>query len=387
MNGVTTIPAGKSVIFIESAAPETDIPAFKTFWGSSLNNVSVGSYTGSGIGLGSTGDGVVIFKADGTEVSRVSFGAATAGSSFYWTYKEDGSSADGPLVSVEGTIGNQLTIKSADVLNNLGSPGTANIIPIPTIIRITEAMSSSAVAPSATPDWFELTNLGSTDIDITGWKVDDNSFAFASAVALNGVTTIPAGKSVIFIETATPETTIATFKSVWGSSVDNVSIGSYTGSGIGLGSTGDGVVLFKADGTEVTRVSFGAATAGSSFYWTYDATGTVVASAVISTVGTITGTTANQVTIKSTGDHDTASPGTAVIFPIGAGLNNPTMREWSLIGNTLKFETLPFTKVEIFALTGSKIAVYDAGMEVNLKVNTGAYILKVNNKATKIVLK
>ena len=50
-------------------------------------------------------------------------------------------------------------------------------------VRITEVMSSGG-----TSDWFELTNFGSTALDITGCKVDDNLFNFATSVLLNDVT-------------------------------------------------------------------------------------------------------------------------------------------------------------------------------------------------------
>ncbi|MEI9807464.1 MAG: lamin tail domain-containing protein [Bacteroidota bacterium] len=39
-------------------------------------------------------------------------------------------------------------------------------------------------------DWFELTNTGTNPVDITGWKVDDNSNSFTAALVLNGITTI-----------------------------------------------------------------------------------------------------------------------------------------------------------------------------------------------------
>ena len=46
------------------------------------------------------------------------------------------------------------------------------------IIRITEVMSSSGTGGSQ--DWFELSNVGDASVDITGWKMDDNSFSFSS---------------------------------------------------------------------------------------------------------------------------------------------------------------------------------------------------------------
>lgn len=53
-------------------------------------------------------------------------------------------------------------------------------------VKITEVMSNSGT--DGTPDWFDLTNLGTTAVDITGWKVDDNSSAFGNSLVLNGGT-------------------------------------------------------------------------------------------------------------------------------------------------------------------------------------------------------
>jgi hypothetical protein len=69
-------------------------------------------------------------------------------------------------------------------------------------LRITEAMSSSNGNGTPTSDWFELTNYGSSAVSISGLKVDDNSYNFAVSVALSGITSIGAGESVIFIESA-----------------------------------------------------------------------------------------------------------------------------------------------------------------------------------------
>jgi hypothetical protein len=180
-------------------------------------------------------------------------------------------------------------------------------------LRITEAMSSSG--GGGTADWWEVTNFGGSAVDITGWKFDDSSFAFANSVTLNGVTNIGAGESVVFIETAAPLTDIPNFRTFWGGSANVAAIGSYSGSGVSLSSAGDGIVLFDSVGTEVTpRVSFGAATTGSSFYYQYDAIGDPTTSpntnAVLSAVGTLNG----QVTYLSTSiaPQNTGSPGTAI---------------------------------------------------------------------------
>jgi hypothetical protein len=172
-------------------------------------------------------------------------------------------------------------------------------------LRITEAMSSG----NGTVDWFEVTNYGLSDVSITGWKIDDNSFSSAVSVALSGVSSISSGQSVIFLESASAASDISTFRTIWGSNVTSIIIGSYTGSGVGLGSSGDGLVLFDSTGVEMTpRVSFGTATAGSSFYYSYDSNGdpTTSPNAILSTASLSNG----QNTYTSS--FNTGSPGTAM---------------------------------------------------------------------------
>jgi hypothetical protein len=174
-------------------------------------------------------------------------------------------------------------------------------------LRITEVMSSSAGTPTPTGDFFEVTNYGSSAISMSGWKMDDNSFDITKAVALNGITSIGAGESVIFIESAAG-VAVNSFKSFWGG-LTGVQVGYYSGSGISFGSGGDSAVLFNASAAEATRVTFGAATAGKTFYWGYNAaTGVVDPSynGLVSSVGII----GTQVTFTSSGD--TGSLGTAI---------------------------------------------------------------------------
>ena len=173
-------------------------------------------------------------------------------------------------------------------------------------VRITEVMSNGGPT-----DWFELTNFGSTTVDITGWKMDDNSFAFANSVLLNGITSIAAGERVIFGESGSA-TYASTFRTLWGIS-NTVQVGSYTGSGVGLASGGDGVIVFTSTGTEVHRVSFLTSTAGTSFYWGYNADGTFNTSYVgASNVGlaSVVGTIGTQITFLIS--TNTGSPGTSI---------------------------------------------------------------------------
>ena len=105
-------------------------------------------------------------------------------------------------------------------------------------------------------DWFELTNKGTSAVNITGWKFDDNSNSFASAVALSGITSIGAGESVIFIEGATVNTN---FRPNWFgvNPPASLQIGNYTGTGVGLSTAGDAVNIYNDTGVLQANVVFG----------------------------------------------------------------------------------------------------------------------------------
>ena len=188
-------------------------------------------------------------------------------------------------------------------------------------LRITEVMSSSGVG--GTPDWFEVTNYGLSPVTATGLKMDDNSFTFANAVDLVGISSIAAGETVVFLESAAGAD-IANYQTFWGGSGSTAQIGYYTGSGVGFSSNGDGVVVFDSLGVEVTpQTSFPAATTGSSFYWSYDPTGSFVygnaSAGLVSTVGTIPGDNggSSQVTYLSTSalQQNIGYPGSAAVVP------------------------------------------------------------------------
>ena len=181
-------------------------------------------------------------------------------------------------------------------------------------LRITEVMSSSNGNGSATPDWFEITNYGSSAISVAGLRMDDNSFSFAVSRALLGITSIGAGETVIFLETS--GAAVDSFRTFWGG-LARVQVGYYTGSGVSFSSGGDGMVLFDASGNEISpRVEFGAATSGSSFFWGYDSAGNLDPAYVaqISTVGMI----GTQIGFASSGDI--GSLGTAIGIPAPGAL-------------------------------------------------------------------
>lgn len=181
-------------------------------------------------------------------------------------------------------------------------------------IRITEVMSSSNGGGTPTSDWIEVTNYGSSAVDLTGWRMDDGSFNFAASVALNGISSIGAGESVIFIESAAGAG-VGGFRSFWGG-LSGLQVGFYSGSGVGFSSGGDGACLFNGSGSILSQVSFGAATSGSSFFYGWDSAGALdpAYNAVVSTVGTI----GTQVTFTSS--SDTGSLGTAIGVPAPSAL-------------------------------------------------------------------
>jgi len=141
--------------------------------------------------------------------------------------------------------------------------------PAPASIFISEITPWGSGNSPYGSDWFEVTNTGSGPVDVTGWKMDDDSGTFASAVALTGITSIAAGESVIFMESSNPAAAKSEFLIAWFGGAANapagLQIGSYSGTGVGLGTGGDEVSLFDAAGHRITGVAVGASTVGVTF--------------------------------------------------------------------------------------------------------------------------
>lgn len=141
----------------------------------------------------------------------------------------------------------------------LAAAGTA---PALAQVRITEVSAwGSGNAPYAS-DWFELTNIGASAISLSGWKMDDNSNAFGSAVALTGISSIAAGESVIFLENSVNSSFLATWFST---NLPALQVGNYTGSGVGLSTSGDAVNIYNGSGALQANVSFGTSPGGPTF--------------------------------------------------------------------------------------------------------------------------
>jgi hypothetical protein len=184
-------------------------------------------------------------------------------------------------------------------------------------------------------DWFELTNTGPSAINLSGWKMDDNSNAFANSVTIhdaNGLgMSINAGQAIIMIDDESNSATISVsgavagalsgtantignsiwdnylksqFVSYWfnGSAPAGVTFGFYGGTGVGLGGSGDAVNLFNSSGVAQVGVSFGTGTTG----YTFDNT------AGLATVSTLSAAGSNGAFVALNGT-EVGSPGVAPV--------------------------------------------------------------------------
>ena len=154
-------------------------------------------------------------------------------------------------------------------------------------VIVSEVASWSSSNSAFMADWFELTNTGAATVPITGWRVDDGSPTFATALALNGITEILAGESVIFVESDSPATIVPAFKTAWfgASAPAGLRIGTYTGSGIGLSSNGDAVNIYNSAEVIQSAVTFGTADASSPFQTFDNSAGATGAISLLSQVG------------------------------------------------------------------------------------------------------
>jgi uncharacterized protein YjiK len=265
LNGVTSIAPGEAVIFIETADLATTAATFRSLWfGSSPQRVTqIGSYSGSGVGLSSSGDEVTLFDASGNMVAGVGFGASPTGT-FATFDNHDGVSGTTlplPIISTLSAVGVNGAFVAAGDANEVGSPGIGNVGKL----IITEVAPWGSSGTPYLADWFEVTNVGGAAVDMTSWRMDDNSNSFAASVPIVGVGSVAPGQSVILIEGTA--TTANAFVAAWfgGTPPAGFAIGSYTGSGVGLSTSGDAVNLFTPSGTLVTGVQFGASTTNVSF--------------------------------------------------------------------------------------------------------------------------
>lgn len=212
------------------------------------------------------------------------------------------------------------------------------------VVTEVDPAGSGTGAASYNADWFELTNLGTTAQDITGWSVVDNHAASNSAspyssgtisianaaagsVLLSGVTSIAAGQSVVFLENTglTADQTaaqIAKFESIWfGANVPaSFVIGSYDATGktsVGLSQTTDMVNIFSGSASSsalVASVAFGSDGSATPLATFNNAAGLNNATLALKSTLGVNGA------LASTNGAEIGSPGTVAAVPEPAGL-------------------------------------------------------------------
>lgn len=186
-------------------------------------------------------------------------------------------------------------------------------------IVVTEVHSNGSGNSTYQADWFEITNTGASAVDITGWKVDDSSAAFGSAVAFRGLTSIPAGASVVFVEgnsAGTNDTDVQNaFIAAWfgGSAPSGFLIAGYGGSGIGLSTGGDAVNIFDAGGALIHGVTFGANAPGVTFDNTTGASGAITTFSAVGVNGAFNSVTGGEVGSPGL----VPAPGAAALLGLG----------------------------------------------------------------------
>ena len=304
--GVSSLPAGKSAVFFEDTGGLDDATVEANFaqaWFGSATlpaGFLIGHYGGSGVGLSTGGDAVNLFDAAGDRMTGIAFGASPSTAPLATFDNREGLSSSGtlaaPTVSALSVVGVNGGFLGADGAG-IGSPGDVTTTtpppPPPTSVIVSEAAPwGSGNSPYAV-DWFEVTNAGTSAVDLTGWKMDDNSDSVANAVPLLGLSTLPAGKSAVFFEDTgglDDATVEANFAQAWFGSATlpaGFVIGHYGGSSVGLSTGGDAVNLFDAAGSQVTGIAFGASPSAAPFATFDNTSGLGSATLPLPTVSTL----------------------------------------------------------------------------------------------------
>ncbi len=133
-------------------------------------------------------------------------------------------------------------------------------------LAITEVMSSEAGNSPVGSDFWELSNFGTNDIDLTGYYFTDDKTTPEVRLIQAGDTNslLRAGESAVFIRTAVT-TNVAQFREWWGALLPaQLQLRMY-GPSPGLSSVGDKLQLYNRTRQLVDAVAFGEALPGVSF--------------------------------------------------------------------------------------------------------------------------
>ncbi|MBC7847220.1 MAG: SdiA-regulated domain-containing protein [Flavobacterium sp.] len=353
LTGITSIAPGESVIFIEAATTDTAAittitNTFKSTWfGTNVPaGFQIGTYTGGGIGLGTGGDAVNIFDASGNLKSSVTFVSATTNFTF-----NNALGLTSTTISTLSQVGVNDAFAAINDTNQIGSPGTVGKL------FISEVAPWSSDSSPVAADWFEVTNTKAVAVDITGWKIDDNSQSPIGAAALNGISIINPGESVIFIETTDLAGKTTAFLSNWfGTNPPaGLRIGSYSGSG-GLGTGGDQVNLYNST-SNIQEASIWVGASPSSPFATFDNTAGVRTNITQQTKLSAVGV--NGAFVAANNATEIGSPGVHKVTATTLGVNSP-----SEIANSFKVITFPVPYASTFQLELTSVSNEPVEMKV-----------------------
>jgi hypothetical protein len=225
---------------------------------------------------------------------------------------------------------------------------------------ITEVMSSSGHSVYD-GDWFELTNTGSTAVNLENYYWDDNGASGDDGAEFPNIS-IAAGESIVIADVDT--TDLAGFVSVWGGGFTAISKDDFGGPDdfSGLGSGGDQIEIWESDPNGnpspnlVASAVFGSATSGFSFEW--DDAGNDLG---LSVAGQ------NGVFQSSDSIPDTASPGYAVAAGslVAPAFEAPFETYWRV---ELPLSYLPFSITATDPNVGDTITITTSGTPAWLTV-------------------
>jgi hypothetical protein len=155
------------VIFIETSNFTAVKSEFLIAWFGGVANapagLQIGSYSGTGVGLGTGGDAVSLFDAAGNRITGVSFGASTTSVTFDNAAGLGSSTTPLPIVSTVSVVGVNGAFLAADGIER-GSPGrivtpdtAAPVLTAPDMITSTTTDATGIVIT------FEVTALDDVD--------------------------------------------------------------------------------------------------------------------------------------------------------------------------------------------------------------------------------
>ncbi len=249
-------------------------------------------------------------------------------------------------------------------------------------LAITEVHSSQSTngTPTLHADWFELTHYGPTPIDLRGWRLNDSNGGLTNGTVTLGSLTLAPGESVVFVQ----DLDAAAFRSWWGPTLSpSIQIVSYTATGIGLSSTGDGIRLWDASATPespaLISVDFGPAGTNSNSFTADPVTGLLTARTSSLTPGAFAATDGGDLgspgiagptiplAITTPPADLTVNPGDAATFTVTvSGLPRPRY-QWLFNGKGIPGETGP-------GLTVSNVQTSAVG-SYSVRLDTGLMTL------------